>query len=84
MEDLAKQVSVTLDDGGKVVSIVFSGEDAPRDLDRPDGQLSTQPMSLGEHDTLVGFQTVTVLAFKTSAGATKICVKLMNCSYYCH
>ena len=83
MQDGAKQVSVTLDDGGNVVSIVFSGEDAPRDLDHPDGELRTQAMPLGDYDTLVGFQTVTVLAFKTAAGATRICVKLMNCNYYC-
>lgn len=83
MGDGAKQVSVTLDDGGELVSIVFSGEGAPRDLECPNGQLGTDPMSFDEGDTLVGFQTVTVLAFKSAAGATRICVKLMNCRYYC-
>lgn len=83
MENGAKQVSVTFDDGANVVSIAFAGEETPRDLDHPDGQLRTQPMSCGEYDTLVGFETVTVLAFRTAAGATRICVKRMNCSYFC-
>lgn len=83
MEEGTKQVSVTVDDGGNVTSIVFAGEGEPRDLDHPDGELSSQPMSLGEYSTLVGFQTVTVLTFKNERGERKICVKLMNCRYYC-
>lgn len=83
MEVGAKQVSVTFDDGGNVTSIVFAGEGEPRDLNHPDGELGSQPMSLEEYGTLAGFQTVTVLTFNNQRGAKRICVKLMNCSYFC-
>lgn len=83
MECAAKQVSVTFDELANVVSIVCAGEDGPRDLNKPDGVLGEQPMALGEYDSLVGFQTVTVLAFQAADGRRRTCVKLMNCSYIC-
>lgn len=83
MKDGTRGVSVTFDDVGEVTSIEFSGEGAARDLERPDGQLGLQPMSLADIDTLVGYQTVSVLVFKSAAGTKRICVKLMNCDYFC-
>lgn len=82
MESTAKQVSVTFDEFANVVSITCAGEDGPRIL-KPDGVLGEQPMALGEYDSLIGFQTVTILAFRTADGRRRTCVKLMNCSYVC-
>lgn len=84
MMDASTEVSVTVNDAGQVTSIRFSDEAEPRDLDRPDGRLGEVPMSLEGQDKLIGFQTLTVLTFENADATKRICVKLMNCRYFCH
>ena len=79
----SKEVSVTVSDGGQVTSIAFSDEPTPRDLSKPNGQLEAGPMSLRGCDEMIGFQTVTVFAVRNADGTKRLCVKLMNCSYFC-
>ena len=75
------QVTVTVGDDGNVSAVKFSNEQEQRSA--PNGNLSKDPMPTADYPTLVGFQNVTVMVFENQAGAKRICVKLMNCDWFC-
>lgn len=75
------EVTVTVGDDGNVSAVKFSNEQGPRSA--PNGNLSKDPMPTADYPTLVGFQNVTVMVFQNQLGARRICVKLMNCDWFC-